>query len=99
MTNNDISNVIDNVTTRSENNDDHESSNDMSGTNGILHKPPENSACSKVPNDKNTTNPKLPPYVYRLGHSDRFACKLCNIRDDKWGMIKHYHPEGEGSSK
>jgi hypothetical protein len=76
MTNHDISNEIDNATTRSENNDDHESSNDMSGTNGILHKPPENSACSKVPNDKSTTNPKLPPYVYRLGHSDRFACAL-----------------------
>ena len=33
---------------------------------------------------------KLPDSIYRLGHSDKWACKYCNLRDDKWGMIKHY---------
>jgi hypothetical protein len=32
---------------------------------------------------------KIPDSIYRLGHSDRWACKNCNMRDDKWGMIKH----------
>ena len=82
-------------------NDAHDkTSNGLNDTNGILHKPPENSTCNNVPNDKNTiTNAKLPPYVYRLGHSDRFACNLCSLKDDKWGMIKHYHPEGEGKKQ
>jgi hypothetical protein len=61
---------------------------------------PENITSDDVPNEivnnSSTTSPILPPYVYRLGNSDKFACRLCNIRDDKWGMINHYHPEGEG---
>jgi hypothetical protein len=35
--------------------------------------------------------PILPSYVHRLGRSDKFRCDLCSVRDDKWGMIKHYH--------
>ena len=80
----------------------HGTPNGMNGMNGILHNPDgpapqniSNDISNEIVNNSNSTNPKLPPYVYRLGHSDRFACKLCNIRDDKWGMIKHYHPEGE----
>ncbi|MGB6529674.1 MAG: hypothetical protein WBF33_16320, partial [Candidatus Nitrosopolaris sp.] len=42
-----------------------------------------------------TESLRLPPYIYRLGHSDKFACKLCRIRDDKWGMAKHFHEESE----
>jgi hypothetical protein len=79
-------------------------SKDVNDTNGILHNPHEaddqntNNDISKEI-DNNATNPILPAYVYRLGYSDRFACKYCNIRDDKWGMIKHYHPEEEGEKQ
>ncbi len=31
----------------------------------------------------------IPDSIYRLGHSDKWACENCNIRDDKWCMIKH----------
>jgi hypothetical protein len=40
-----------------------------------------------------TDSLRLPAYIYRLGQSDKFACKLCRIRDDKWGMVKHIHEE------
>jgi hypothetical protein len=29
------------------------------------------------------------PNIYRLGHTDRFACKNCSIVDDRWFMEKH----------
>jgi hypothetical protein len=100
-----MSNEIDKATTRSkdesENNEANNGTpNDMNDPNGILH----NSAEPTVQNTNgivsgDTTNPKLPPYVYRLGHSDRFACKYCSIKDDKWGMIKHYHAEEECDPK
>jgi hypothetical protein len=89
----------------SQNNADRQvTANDTNDTNGILRNPdgpaPENITSDDVPNEivnnSSTTSPILPPYVYRLENSDRFACTLCNIRDDKWGMINHYHPEGEG---
>jgi hypothetical protein len=31
----------------------------------------------------------IPASIYRLGHSDRWACKDCNIRGDKWFMLTH----------
>ena len=108
---NDVSSKIEKVNTRSKGETQNSDAcngnpNGMNDTNGILHKPggpaPQNITSNDVSNkkDKSTTdNPKLPAYVYRLGHSDRFACNLCNIRDDKWGMIKHHHPEEEGSNK
>jgi hypothetical protein len=71
--------------------------NDTNDPNGILRntvEPTVQNTNGIISGD--TTNPDLPPYVYRLGHSDRFACKYCSIRDDKWGMIKHYHAEAEG---
>jgi hypothetical protein len=76
--------------------------NDMNDTSGILHNPSESVPQNTTSNDtsgdmaNHTTNPKLPPYVFRLGNSDKFACKYCKIRDDKWGMIEHYHAEAEG---
>ena len=27
--------------------------------------------------------------IYRLGHSDTWACELCKLRGDKWFMRKH----------
>jgi hypothetical protein len=77
-------------------------SNDMNDTSCILHNPsesvPQNTTSNDISGDtaNHITNPKLPPYVFRLGSSDKFACKYCNIRDDKWGMIGHYHAEEEG---
>jgi hypothetical protein len=78
-------------------------SNDLNDTNGILNNPddpePQNTPCNDISNEivNNITNPNLPAHVYRLGNSDIFACKSCNIRDDKWGMIEHYHPKEEGN--
>jgi hypothetical protein len=86
----------------SQNNANDGTSNGLNGTNGILH----NSADPVVQNTTNIdvsnetdNNAVLPPYVYRLGSSDRFACKYCSIVDDKWGMIKHYHAEVKGGRK
>ncbi|HEY9385928.1 MAG TPA: hypothetical protein VIP70_02730, partial [Nitrososphaeraceae archaeon] len=31
----------------------------------------------------------IQPNIYRLGHTDRFACKNCSIVDDRWFMEKH----------
>jgi hypothetical protein len=31
----------------------------------------------------------VPDSIYRLGHSDKWACKNCNMKDDKWCMLKH----------
>jgi hypothetical protein len=97
-----VSNEMDKATTlskdESENNEANNGTpNDMNDANGILHNSVEvQNTNGVVGGSSDTTNPKLLPYVVRLGHSDRFACKYCSIRDDKWGMIKHYHAEGEG---
>jgi hypothetical protein len=32
---------------------------------------------------------QIPNSIYRLGHSDKWACKNCNVKDDKWFMLKH----------
>jgi hypothetical protein len=32
---------------------------------------------------------KVPATIYRLGHSDTWACKDCNIKGDKWFMLTH----------
>jgi DNA-binding transcriptional ArsR family regulator len=41
----------------------------------------------------------IPDSIYRLGNSDKFACKNCRLKDDKWGMIRHveYCKGAEGS--
>lgn len=31
----------------------------------------------------------LPDGVYRIGRTDKFGCKFCNVKDDRWGMAKH----------
>ena len=31
----------------------------------------------------------IPEGVYRIGRTDRFGCKFCNVKDDKWGIAKH----------
>jgi hypothetical protein len=55
---------------------------------------------SLSPNSMNTHEElKLPPTVYRVGHSDEFACTNCKLRDDKWGMLNHFHYDGHGESK
>jgi hypothetical protein len=43
----------------------------------------------QVIEESSITDQKIPASIYRLGHSDKWACKNCNLRDDKWGMIKH----------
>ncbi|MFZ0221290.1 MAG: hypothetical protein WAM42_06290 [Candidatus Nitrosopolaris sp.] len=37
---------------------------------------------------------KLPPYVSRLyPGSDLFKCEYCSVKQDRWGMAKHFHSE------
>ncbi|MFZ0512662.1 MAG: hypothetical protein WAM14_13730 [Candidatus Nitrosopolaris sp.] len=67
---------------QSQNNDDG-TSNGLNCTNGISHNSADpvvqNTASSDVSNetvDDDTANPILPPYVYRIGHSDKFGCKI-----------------------
>jgi hypothetical protein len=74
-------------------------SKSVNTTNAILHIPHEAAHENTDMSNEIDNNPILPAYVYRLGHSDRFGCKYCIIRDDKWGMTKHYHPEVEGSKQ
>lgn len=31
----------------------------------------------------------IPDSIYRLGHSDTWACHNCNTKGDVWFMIKH----------
>jgi hypothetical protein len=44
----------------------------------------------------NESNNSLPSYsgesnsIYRLGHSDTFACHNCKQKGDKWFMRKHW---------
>lgn len=44
---------------------------------------------------------KVPGTVYRLGHSDLFACKDCKVKGDKWFMLTHpeYCKGGNHSNK
>jgi hypothetical protein len=42
----------------------------------------------------------IPDSIYRLGNSDKFACKNCRLKDDKWGMIRHVeYCKGAGGSQ
>ena len=31
----------------------------------------------------------LPRNIHRIGHSDKWSCENCNIKDDKWFMLDH----------
>jgi hypothetical protein len=39
--------------------------------------------------EKEQEQQQIPDSIYRLGHSDLFACKNCNVKGDKWFMMKH----------
>jgi hypothetical protein len=44
----------------------------------------------QVIEESSTMEPqKVPDSIYRLGHSDLFACKNCKAKGDKWFMMKH----------
>jgi hypothetical protein len=38
---------------------------------------------------KHTSSSLSSPFIYKIGHSDTWACKNCNQRGDKWFMQKH----------
>jgi hypothetical protein len=40
-------------------------------------------------NDVSNAEIVIPDSVYRLGHSDLFACKSCKVKGDKWFMLTH----------
>jgi hypothetical protein len=55
---------------------------------------------SKAPTEAMSSN--LSKTIYRLGHSDIFACKNCKLSGDIWFMQKHIcsmSKKGNGSGK
>jgi hypothetical protein len=46
-------------------------------------------STSPEPSVLSETSVITQPNIYRLGHTDRFACKNCSIVDDRWFMEKH----------
>ena len=40
-------------------------------------------------NDPHDAEIAIPDSVYRIGHSDLFACKSCKVKGDKWFMLTH----------
>jgi hypothetical protein len=86
----------------------HESTNDdtrhISETNGLQRIAPvklsDPSDPSGVQQPDSSVKPHdgtelvLPSYVFRLNpHSDLFGCKHCKIKQDRWGMMSHFHDE------
>jgi hypothetical protein len=49
----------------------------------------KNSSTSLEPSVLSVPSVITQSNIYRLGHTDRFACKNCSIVDDKWFMQKH----------
>jgi hypothetical protein len=48
------------------------------------------STSSKIPDYASSQiRPEVVKAIYRLGHSDLFACKNCNVKGDKWFMLTH----------
>jgi len=41
------------------------------------------------PSAEKETEQQIPNSIYRLGHSDRWACKNCSVKGDKWFMLTH----------
>jgi hypothetical protein len=76
---------------------------DTGGIGGILHTHIEGQQ-RKAANAEagNESNNSLPSYsgdsnsIYRLGHSDTFACHNCKQKGDKWFMQKHVCTGGNG---
>jgi hypothetical protein len=68
---------------------------DDSDDNDDIFRTSQEPSCPSHKNLEYSSNPNsdiviIPDSIYRLGHSDKWACKNCNIRDDKWYMIKHH---------
>jgi hypothetical protein len=55
--------------------------------------PSQFSSSSSTSNPRDYSSSQIRPEVvkaiYRLGHSDLFACKNCNVKGDKWFMLEH----------
>jgi DNA replicative helicase MCM subunit Mcm2 (Cdc46/Mcm family) len=56
---------------------------------------PNPSSSSSISRLDPNGDPILPPYVHRMyAGSDMFVCEYCSIKQDRWGMATHFHPEG-----
>ena len=42
-----------------------------------------------LPSPNEAIEQQIPNSIYRLGHSDLFACKSCKVKGDKWFMLTH----------
>jgi hypothetical protein len=61
------------------------------------HEPSEPSELSA----NEAVEQRIPNSIYRIGHSDMWACNNCNVKGDKWFMLTHpeYCKGGSNSSK
>ena len=41
------------------------------------------------PSANEAVEQQMPNSIYRIGHSDRWACNNCNVKGDKWFMLTH----------
>jgi hypothetical protein len=58
----------------------------------------QNEAAGDIGDIGGILRTKGAPPIYRLGHSDKFACHNCRIRGDKWDMEQH-ECRGNGKDK
>jgi hypothetical protein len=65
------------------------SQNHVDNTTQLENKQPIASQEPSEPSANKAVEQQIPNSIYRLGHSDLFACKNCKVRGDKPFMIKH----------
>ena len=70
-------------TTYVKNSTNDEEQSDRSDRSVALLSNPENAL------DVDNNSPTLAQNIYRLGHSDMWACTNCNLKGDKWYMQQH----------
>jgi hypothetical protein len=70
------------------------STNHVDNTSQIENKQPIASQEPSAPSEPSANDPpaieqQTPDSIYRIGHSDLFACNNCNVKGDKWFMLTH----------
>jgi len=76
-------------TNNSENHAQNSDSGGFGDSGGILPTPVETQQGTKANESGSSSSPVESNSIYRLGHSDIFACYNCRQRGDKWFMRKH----------
>jgi hypothetical protein len=58
-------------------------------TTRIEHKQPISSQELSELSVNDTAEQQIPNTIYRIAHTDRWACRNCNVKGDKWFMLTH----------